>query len=137
MIAREITFFSAVPFIMEPLSLSLSLSARSTRNGGKRWKLSSACLFTTHFVSCRGGCLRSVLRVHYTRHRVMHSRTYTTYYPPCWSEQLTDRGCLRPTNEWKSFSGKESRKWSANVFREGTVYLVRYIEPGDARQAVR
>lgn len=52
-------------------------------------------------------------------------------------EQATNRPTrLRPTNEWKSFSGKESRKWSANVFREGTVYAVRFIEAGDARRAL-
>lgn len=58
MIAREITFSSAVvPFITKPLSLSLSLCSFDSKWRQEMEALVSACLFTTHFVSCRGGCL--------------------------------------------------------------------------------
>lgn len=127
---------------LRSLSLSLSLSARSTRNGGKRWKLWCLRVYLRRtslavaVAACEASCASSVCIIRGTE-LCTRARTPPTT-PPC-CKQVTNRPRLRPTNEWKSFSGKESRKWSANVFREGTVYGVRFILAryiGDARQAV-
>lgn len=131
-------FFSsrAVPFILRtpPPPLSLLVRLEMAARGG-RFRLRVYLRRTSLAVAaCEASCASSA---HYTRHRVMHSRTYTTYHP--MPERVTNRARLRPRTNGNHSREKNRGSGARTYFEKGrrAVYPLRiYRTCGDVRQAV-
>lgn len=115
---RKTSFSTDIPFIT-------GYSMYSTRNGGFRLRV---YLRRTSLAVALLPMKRLASSVHYTRPRVMHSRTYTTYYPRL--KEVTNRPRLRPRT-----NGNHSRERIEEVERERIsrrdgirVFYLRYIE---------